>query len=349
MKDARTENKLIAGGYAYKFVPNFDLSKIDWDAAVSNPARLGRKIDEHRITGIGLALLDGVDIPAIVVILHDDGNYEVATGCHRGLAAKEAKVSTLDAYVVVEADPYRREILIKALNTVEGVNNSHAENLAHIADLLERHPTAAAKDLAAAFGVKGPQISDYLSLLKFQARADKLDVKHAFLGLQSNTIRLRLGRLSSDTTFVEAVRLLSQTRIVGKEADELIAKIRREPTEAAASKLIANTLQTWEAAQKRAAIKFGKRQGRATSTKYMQIVRRLYRFMPIWSVNKLHLGDRPRDEIAEDKSIVKELMDQLQDVYDDLDNLEQKYRKEEAWRNEQASGERTSAPTSLSI
>jgi hypothetical protein len=123
MKDPKTENFLTRGSWNWQYHAKIDFSKIDLKHSQENPARLARKLDEDRVVHYAIEMQNGVEFPAIV-LLHPSSNdsfpYEVATGMHRLEAACYADIRALDAYVVTEAEPYRREVLIRQLNTIEG-------------------------------------------------------------------------------------------------------------------------------------------------------------------------------------------------------------------------------------
>lgn len=71
MKDQKTEQFLEQGGYHYEYHPHVDFSEIDLKASYENPARLLRRVDEDRAISYALAMEEGTEFPAIVLLTHD--------------------------------------------------------------------------------------------------------------------------------------------------------------------------------------------------------------------------------------------------------------------------------------
>src|SRR5436309_445987 len=123
MRDQRTEAFLERGGWKWKFHEKVELVKIDIQHSAENPARLARKIDDERVLQYAEEMESGVDFPAVVLLSPSDREvlpFDVATGMHRLSAADTAGLLSLDAYIITEADHFRREILIRQLNSIEG-------------------------------------------------------------------------------------------------------------------------------------------------------------------------------------------------------------------------------------
>src|SRR6516162_2138199 len=192
MKDSKTEYFLTSNGYAWQFHQDLPLNQLNMKEAETNPARLGAALDEEYALSIGLAVQDGADLPAIVVL--DDGSqlYLIITGRHRVcgvlIFCKPARM-TLDAYVVREVDPYRVQLLIRTINTIEGHAPSTQERLTHIAEMRRMFPHASAKELAAQFRVALPTANEYLRVIAMERRAEDLGVGHI---VKSRAFPLRL-------------------------------------------------------------------------------------------------------------------------------------------------------------
>ena len=62
----------------------------------------------------------------------------IATGVHRSLAALEAGKG-FDAYCVIKPDAYRRDMLFKQLNTLEGIGVSIGKQVRLVIDLHLKH------------------------------------------------------------------------------------------------------------------------------------------------------------------------------------------------------------------
>jgi len=152
MKDPKTENFLTAGQYKWRYVAKVGFAEIDVKTSKENPARLLRRVDEDRAISYGLAMEDGTEFPAIVLLTIEGAaplKYIIATGVHRYEGATCAGLSAFDAYIVTEADTYRRECLIRQLNNIEGQGVSIEDRVAQVIQLHETYPEHPLKHLAA--------------------------------------------------------------------------------------------------------------------------------------------------------------------------------------------------------
>jgi hypothetical protein len=142
MRDPRVEAFLNRGGWKWQyrgdkpeeFIP---FEQIDIKYSSDNPARLRRKLDEERALRYAAEMQDGVEFPAIVLLTPSDRAvfpFDIATGVHRVHAADFAQKDPkkIDAYIVTETDRYRREVLIRMLNIVEGEGESLSEMIEHV-------------------------------------------------------------------------------------------------------------------------------------------------------------------------------------------------------------------------
>lgn len=124
MRDPKTEHFLNAGNYKWKYVEKIPFKEIDIKASLENPARLHQTVNEEAALGYALAMEAGDEFPALVLLTQDPAAsvlpYLIATGVHRFWAARDHKIRDwFDAYVVTEADGYRRKSLIRRLNILE--------------------------------------------------------------------------------------------------------------------------------------------------------------------------------------------------------------------------------------
>jgi len=347
MRDQRTENYLDRGAYVYRFVAGYDLTRISLNAEAQNPARLGRRREDERIVKMAMAMADKVDFPAIVVFANEAEPFDsLVTGFHRCSAADLADIRSFDAYVVVEHDPYRRALLMRSINSIEGKASTQQEDLAHIAELLRMFPDATQNDMALAFNIKTPVISDYLKLIEHEARAHRLGVGEPWARIPQQGLRMKLGRITNDNIFVMAVEAVEQMQLTGKAADDLIEGVRRSKTEQAAAKMLQDALRQFIEQQERAKAKYGRRSKQTTCGKWFGALTRLWRIIPVWDVRKLHLDALDPAAVTMNILKLKEVRAQIDDVLADQERRLEQVEKEMAWRKMPAGGE-TSATTSL--
>lgn len=349
MRDQRTENYLQRGGYSFRFVAGYDLSRINLSAEAQNPARLGRRKDDDRIIKMAVAMLDNVDFPAIVVFANEDAPHDsLVTGLHRCHAAADAGFKSLDAYIVVEHDVYRRALLPRSINSIEGKSSTQGEDLAQIAELLRLFPEASQTDLAAAFGLKATLISDYLKLIEQEERARVLGVGEAWARISQQGLRMRLGRIINDNVFVMAVQVVDQMRLQGAAASDLIDAARKARTEEAASKVLQDALRNYIEQQERAKAKYGKRPKQGVGQRWFSALTRLWRIIPVWDIKKLHLDSFDPSAITMNLLKLKEVRTQVDEVIADQERRLEQVNKETAWRKSRSIGEDGSARISPS-
>lgn len=339
MRDEKTEDYLTDGGYAWRFVKDYDLARINLIAEAANPARLGRRKDDERIERMALKLIEGKSFPAIVVFANEGEDYDsLVTGFHRGHAARTAELSMFDAYVIVCGDPYRRALLPRSINSIEGTASTQSQDLAQIAELLRLFPDAKHTDLAQAFSLKEPAISDYLKLIELEERAERLGVGEAWGRITAQGIRIKLGRIGNDNVFAMAVHTIEQTKMVGKPAEQLIDAVRKARTEKAAIDVLQDALRTFVQQQEQAKAKFGKRGKQPVCGRWFGVLRRLWRFMPVWDVRKLHLDAMEATSVTMNILMLKEVRNQVDDVLADQERRLEQIEKESAWRSQIRTG-----------
>lgn len=347
MRDLRTEQRLQRKGYAFQFIKGYDLARINLTAEAQNPARLARRKDADQITKMALDMLDGQDFPAIVVFHNDDQYDSLVTGYHRLCAADEATIKQLDAYVVMEHSMLRRILLPRSINNIEGRSPTLAENLAQCAEVLRLKPDEITQaELAQEFSLKPAVISDYLKLIEQEERAMRLGVDDVWAKIPQATLRRALGRIGNDHVFAMAASTVEKMRLVGKPAEELIDAARRARTEAAATRVLQDALRNHIDVQERAKAKFSKRQKPMTGSKWFAALTRLWRVLPVWDLQKLHLDAIDPTAITLNLLKLKEVRAQIDDVIADQEKRLKQNEREMAWRRRPPGGDESSADIS---
>jgi hypothetical protein len=306
MRDQKTENYLNDGQYAFEFRPKVPIKSIDLVGARINPARANRRIDPERVNAYGVAMLDGTDFPAIVVF--DGGGLllSLVTGLHRLEAAIDAKLDTFDCYVVVEPNDYRRDLLVRSINSIEGFAPTQQEQLRLAAEMLRLYPGVATnKQVAASFKLGESTLASFLRVTEADDRALNLGVFDQFCGL-TQTIKLELYGIKNDHIFTSAIGVISNYSLKGGEADAFVKEVKRARKDDDAQAAIDKKQRDMEQRDQRAKAKHGKTK-RARSTKFVSCGKSFARMgpLPALGLDGIETGD-----LAEDI----ELMDQVIDL-----------------------------------
>jgi len=351
MEDLKTANFLDSKGYAYKFVKAVSLKLIDMDEARANPARLTKKLDDDRVLQYSLAMLDGVDFPAIVVIDTQGANqlYGLITGRHRYEAAMDAGLKTLDAYVVREADAYRCELLLRTINNIEGRAPSVDEKLAHLFELHRKHGVSI-RELAKEFGMKQGTVNDYMRADNTRRRAERLYVSER-LSRFPKTVCVDLDKVKNDNTFAAALEVLHKfwPLLKGSQAKALVLEVAACTTEEKAKKLLADRVSELRGIEEELKAK-SSRAPRGAATSFMGRIRSLVKRHP--RVEELHLDGLPAASLPGEQRILEQAIDVLSEAFDCLTVLIAQHKGEAEWRSssdKKRPGEHGSEGISLSI
>jgi predicted ArsR family transcriptional regulator len=348
MRDPKTEQQLDRGKFSYRFVPEFKIAKIDLARSKANPARLNRTTDLDRCGEMGQAMTAGVDFPAIVLIEDVDGII-VATGMHRLIAATEHTKpprAVFDAYLVIETDPYRRELLMRSINCIEGRGQTRDENLAHCAEM-HRLYGGSIDDLAAAFNLRGAAIREYLRALKFDERAAQAGVGELTNGMPAKTKQL-LAKVQADATLADLVRTLKGTKASGEVAKQLIEEVIACHGEKQAQKLLERRQQEFVEQQESAKRQWGGRRGMDIPTKAMKPIRTILNFSARYANDptKLQFGALEETQLGADLAAAKDMIEVVKGWVHEMTSLMKLKEKARSWKPQ--NGERTSAGSSPS-
>jgi hypothetical protein len=236
MRSPIDEQFLKKLGCKFQYREKFPMAAIDIKASVENPGRIYRKLNKDVAETYGIAMLDGSDFPAIVLLNHEhphDGlDWIIATGLHRTDGAKQAGIEVFDAYLVTEPDPYKREIIIRLLNTTVGYGMDVSEIFAHLLWLNEHHGTALTV-LAKEWHVKPSALINAAAEQKARLRARKTGWDFDRCKVPAGTI-IMLGGIQLDKVFEAAVDFTcTYPGVRGDEVKEMCADIRKTRDEAA--------------------------------------------------------------------------------------------------------------------
>jgi hypothetical protein len=303
VRDLKTEAYLTEGGYKFSFETQIDINRIDLVEAKENPARMNRALDFERVNAYGVSMLEHTStahFPAIVVFA-DKPKLHLVTGLHRLTAAKDASCTRIDAYIVSEPDEYRRDLLTRSINTIEGLAPSQKENLNSAFAFLREHTGAKLKDVAVAFGLKEDAIKLYQWQIAAEERAVRLGVGTQLCSMAASS-RILLGRIQSDISFARTVEAASQIRGKASAIETLVKDVRAARTEEAAAGVLQRFTDELKAETERAKARFG-RSPSSLSTRFLGRVKSVIREQDL---QKLALSGIPADRMGESISLVEQ-------------------------------------------
>jgi hypothetical protein len=350
MANFETEQHLTKQDYAFRFAKDFLLSQIDMKEAMANPARLGKKLDQERALLYGQDMLDGYIFPAIVVFDHgDDEMFQLVTGVHRIAGADVALIKTLDAFVVREPDPYRRDLLIRTINNIEGDTPDRAERLKQAVETHRLYPEISIPELARRHGIaKEKTLAVHLRAVKAEQRAERLGVAFWFTNSRrgfSLDVRIAANSVLNDVLFKRVVQIIGRHAVdmPAEAAISFIKQIKATTTEA----------QGLEICDKREVelIKLEelrkKGNGRAPTAASTKMVGLLKGIVSLWKTNNGNIGFETLKQPTNFIPLIEEagaiLLDDL--LPEVMELLKQMKRADEWKRERPTDGARPSAPT----
>jgi hypothetical protein len=246
MRDLKTEGFLNDGGYTFEYVEAVPLKNINFKNRTSddNPGRLEQRVDEERADSYARKMEIGVKFPAVVLLKSTvaHGPFEPATGMHRllGIDRTNNKVRKVTAaYVVTEINEYRRETLIRKLNTIEGVAPTRDEVYNHVVAMCLKFGTTATAE-AAAWGVNKQTVQHRLDVIEVKRRAidiARVRLDHPF----SYEVFEKVGQLNMDPVFTAAVKFLDKYKPNTGTALDMLNEVLTQTSEKNQLKVIAET------------------------------------------------------------------------------------------------------------
>jgi hypothetical protein len=238
MKDLKTEQFLNNGGFKWRYLPKVPLSEIDIKASEDNPSRIIRRLNEDLAISYGIAMEAGDEFPAIVLLQLDlqsataapGKKYLIATGVHRVKGAEAIDRKDFDAYVVIEPDKYREEVLIRQLNTIEGQGVTIQDRIAQVLLLHEKHPDRSLPLLCKEWRLREKTVRAAWTADQALRRGQRFgyDFNRAKL---SKAAQIQLNAIHSDVVFQKAAQFAQMTGVLPVEIDSMIREIKKAPRE----------------------------------------------------------------------------------------------------------------------
>ena len=240
MRDQKTENFLNECQAKWQYVERVDFSEIDMKASEENPARSDRRLDQERALSYGLAMLNGVEFPALVLLNHpnptDKVKWIVSTGMHRIEGARCADRNYFDAYCVTEADAYKREYINRMLNSIEGRGMTVNEVINHLLWLHENFPSNPLTELAKGANLKPGIVQNAFNEHKAKLRARKFNYDFDRAKLPQKSCLL-LGSIHSDVVFEKACDVACMIPgVTSNDVSDMVREVRKARDEKAQEK-----------------------------------------------------------------------------------------------------------------
>lgn len=216
-----------------------DLSKVDRKQSRLNQARIDAPINEDQVLLYGEGMEAGDKFPPIVVHKVKDG-YIVMDGNHRVAAAdvariNDAPITTMDAYVVVNASPAQITAFTYEANSKHGLPTSMQDRLRQAIYLIERGVKKS--DAAASLKIPTERLTYALDNYNAERRFAKLGNRK--LEALTPTHKRVLDSIRSDDVLRPAALLVVESGIGGADLSNFVKRINEHRTEREQHRVIA--------------------------------------------------------------------------------------------------------------
>jgi hypothetical protein len=240
VKDPRVEAWLVSEGIGFTYEELVPLTQFDAEASKRNQARVNAPIIEDLVERYALALLDGADLPAMLGKRRDKDHMIVLLDGNQRLAAHvEAERAAADCYLVHGINEAQETVLCWTANKINGDAGTSLDRLLQAKHYHQLYPNFPNKEVARQFGIKPMRFDAAL-------REDEVVARLGDFGLDPDLIsgpnKARLhSYIKSDVTFREAAKFCLEASLVGNQAQEFWADVRRAKTDTA----VQDVIKTW--------------------------------------------------------------------------------------------------------
>jgi len=322
MLDPKTEELLKSGAYKYHYEKVVQLKDIDLKTSMENPTRLVKQLNDDKVLEYALKMEAKRPFTALLLLTIDPAEkrpfkYEIATGCHRVEAANMAGVKVFDAYVVVEADAYRRELLCRLANTIEGTAPTMRDNLLQICEMHVTHGKPFAELVRSWIGVKLNTVQSFWNEEQAVKRAQKYGFDPRRHKISRKALQTLAG-IHSEPVFEKAMKTILNFGTTSGEIEHLARDIKKHRDEATAKQVIDDYIIATSASRVKAQAKLG----RAKPTKAIQLrgwIRAAVNMMD-GGFDKLHLDSMP--DSAMFLVLVEDMQEKLKSLKAELEKVE---------------------------
>lgn len=228
VRDLPAESKMKQLGIAWTIdAEGPPTADINFEVSLNNQARIGKRVNDDWVTEIGIAMLDGAEMPMPILEKMKSGWF-IWGGIHRTSAAKGIGELHVPCYLVKITDDRMRDIFPRVLNTVHGHGESREHVLEHAKYLVEKHGFST-KEVSKFCGIKE-------EWLVVAVRAGGVAVQLDGLGVKAKdfpkTTLIALSPLGVNANVLKATaKLLREEDLAGDRAKQVIDDVKRYNTE----------------------------------------------------------------------------------------------------------------------
>jgi predicted transcriptional regulator len=209
------------------FDPAFPVGDIDIGRSQKNQARLINPLDEELVAQYAIDMKAGDEFPPIVVWADRKGNVLIS-GIHRTMAALEANIDTLPAWVVTPDTQAQVSVLTYEANTTHGKATAIMERVQQAMFLIDTGVTAT--DAAKLLHVAPKDISRYTRIREGRERLKRGGFKRP--DRITDTRVERLAALRADDVLMAAANLMKDADLTFEAVNELVVEVNKHRSDA---------------------------------------------------------------------------------------------------------------------
>lgn len=232
VRDHRVENLLKELGVSYT-EETVAVSSIDDEGSMRKQVRCRESLNPDVVLNYAVAM-DNKDMPAAfprpILEKPKKGPYEILSGFHRTAACKEAKVQTMDAYVVSGISQAMRDMICNLVNAIEAVYGMNNEERFIKAKYLIDTYNMPLEKAASIYGLKKKTLEINMRTEAVRARAEAVTGK-TLECLNRKTLREMAGVSHNDNILADLVGLVEKHELNGKAVKDVIDDVKKQTTE----------------------------------------------------------------------------------------------------------------------
>lgn len=233
MPDFAAEGMLRRLGVHWDYLVSVPIQQISSGSSASDQPRLRKPIDFSKVDQYARDMHESVAFPSLVAYRRADATYIVLQGNHRLRAAKKARRTSCDLYVVDAPDQKTRYLIATTFNRANGLPSDPEEDLEHAVIAVKEYgmPVIAA---AREYGVKQTTLRDEIA---FRASKERLEPASVVL---NRTQMIVLDKIANLHVLRDAAQLAADAQLSAEELMHVYKEIEAaEQTEQAQRQVIA--------------------------------------------------------------------------------------------------------------
>ncbi len=222
----------------FTYIPDIQLSAIKVESGATQNIRLGAPVNEEIVASYALAMENGAQFPAVVLVQRD-GQYLVVNGIHRLAALTRIHATQLDAYVLKLDDRDMVDLIRRTINVIEGFRPAE-EDLVKQALWFVRSRKYSVQDAATLVGVRSSVVQKVLQMERTKTILGEGDRKFSpaeIRGLQPGMF-VTGHAIKNPDLLKKAFRLAYEARLGSDEFKQLVRDMRDELTDQGAERVL---------------------------------------------------------------------------------------------------------------